>query len=315
MKILVIFTGGTIGSAVNDGWIAPDGQTKRELISHYEKNHGNSVQFVTLNPYSILSEQLSADEINELVKCVKDNIDGGYDGIIVTHGTDTIQYSASAISYAIGSAPLPVVLVSSNFPLDDKRTNGYDNFEGAVEFIKQKAGNGTFVCYRNGSAPVSYHHAQSLLCHREADDFLFSLAGKNYAELLGDTIKVWDKNDCKDGSIGDFTLCFSPKVLVVNAYPGESYDFDLEKYNAVIVRPYHSGTLNTASAKFENFCNEARKLGKPVFVVNIGKGITYESSKLFDQLGLIPVLSSTFASVYMRLWIAVSRGENLHSIF
>ena len=146
MKVLVIFTGGTIGSQLSNGWISPDGHTKRELIRRYEEEYGNSVQFVTKAPYSILSENLSSKKINILVKTVLESLDGGYDGIIVTHGTDTLQYSAAALSLALGNECIPVLLVSGNYPLDDSRSNGHINFAAAVEFIKQKKGQRCFCC-------------------------------------------------------------------------------------------------------------------------------------------------------------------------
>ena len=315
MKILVIFTGGTIGSVASDGWISPNGQTKRELISRYEKLNGNDVEFVSISPYTILSENLSASEINLLVKSVLDNVNSGYDGIIVTHGTDTIHYSACALSYALGSDCIPVMLVSSNYPLSNPLANGHDNFSASVEFIKQKGGRGVFVAYRNGNSPTKFHNALSLICHREADDFLFSYNGYDYGELTNGKITLFDFALPVACGLGKFTLCANPNILVVNAYPGESYDYTLDNRNAVILRPYHSGTLNTASDCFKHFCNRASELNVPVFVVNATFGETYASSKEFSALNLIPVYSSTFASVYMRLWIAISRGENLYDIF
>ena len=312
MKVLVIFTGGTIGSQLSNGWISPDGHTKRELIRHYEEKYGNSVQLVTKAPYSILSENLSSKKINILVKTVLESLDGGYDGIIVTHGTDTLQYSAAALSLALGNECIPVLLVSGNYPLDDSRSNGHINFAAAVEFIKQKKGNGVFVAYRNDNKPVRFHKGLSLICHREADDAVYSINGDFYAEYDNGNINVFDHECgvCKYEKNGEFVLCDSPKILVVDACPGDSYEYDLTKYKAIILRPYHSGTLNTASARFRGFCERADKLGIPLFVVNVKEGATYASSKEFGVLKITPIYSSTFVGVYVRLWIAISRGED-----
>ena len=314
MKILVIFTGGTIGSALNDGWISPDGQTKKQLISHYEKAYGNDICFATKEPYSILSENLCADNINQLVSVVKDEIDADFDGIIVTHGTDTLQYSAAALSFALGSCHIPVLMVSSNYPLDDDRTNGHVNFAAAVEFIKAKAGKGVFAVYRNDNHSVYFHKALSLLTHREGNDSLHSFGSKYFAKLTDEGFVVSDKLSQVNETL-DFTLCKYPQILVVNAYPGESYDYNLENYKAVILRPYHSGTLDTANEKFEQFCVSAAKKGIPVFVVNVKEGTTYESSKEFDNYKIIPLYSYSFVSAYMRLWIGISRNDDLNKIF
>ena len=105
-----------------------------EELKKYSEISLDNTEFATLNPYTILSENLSSEHLNILTDTVVSNI-ALYDGIIVTHGSDTLQYSASALAYAVGCESVPVVLVSSNFPLEDERANGIYNFIGAVEFI------------------------------------------------------------------------------------------------------------------------------------------------------------------------------------
>ena len=148
MNILVIFTGGTIGSAVSDGWISPSDDMKYLLLEKYREKTGDDIEFDTLNPYTILSENLTAEYLNMLTDCVKKNI-SLYDGIIVAHGSDTLQYTAAALSLVLGNDIVPVMLVSSNYPLEDERANGTDNFIAATEFITAKAGKGVFISYKN----------------------------------------------------------------------------------------------------------------------------------------------------------------------
>ena len=128
MRILVIFTGGTIGSTVTDGWISPDGATRYTLINAYQAAHGEEISFSIRAPYSILSENLSAKNLTALTNEVCAAVKEDFDGVIVTHGTDTLQYAAAALAYATGNDCIPTVLVSSNYPLNDPRTNGHQNF-------------------------------------------------------------------------------------------------------------------------------------------------------------------------------------------
>lgn len=315
MKILVIFTGGTIGSRLHDGWISPDGQAKRALIEHYEELYGKAITFVTEEPYTILSENLDAVHLNRLIKTVCAAAKEDYDGILVTHGTDTLPYTAAALSFALGDDSIPVLLISANYPLEVPRSNGPAHFAAAIEFIRQQKGTGVFVVYRNEHAPIRFHKALSLVCHKEADDAVYSLHNRYYAELEKNGDIRINEDDNRSEKVGEFVLCDSPEILVVDAYPGNCYA-DLPKpYNAIILRPYHSGTLPTACAAFEKFCLNARENSVPVFAVNVPPGETYTSSKAFDRLGILPVYSSAFVSVYMRLWIAVSRGEDLQNLF
>lgn len=190
MRILVIFTGGTIGSSVKGKFIATDGNKKYKIIESYTDGH-NDISFDTLEPYTILSENLMGHNINMLAQCIRDNCDG-YQGIIVTHGTDTLQYTASGLSLMLSDIGLPVVLVSSNYILEDKRANGITNFFAAVSFIKAvckkqsgedgcevkeegiEACKGVFVAYNNGGNETYIHLGSMVIPHRAYEDRIFS---------------------------------------------------------------------------------------------------------------------------------------------
>lgn len=304
MKILVIFTGGTIGSSVADGWIGPNEDMKYLLVNKYCEATGDGMHFSTLSPYTVLSENLSAEHLNILIKSVSENIEK-YDGIIVTHGTDTLQYSAAALSYALGGDTVPVVLVSANYPLDDEKSNGLDNFIAAAEFIKNNGGRGVFVSYKNREKRVNIHSASRLLVHAELSDEVFSLDEQPYAffeegKIILNPDYIPDKITAKAKNA---YFCSNPKILVVSAMPGDNFDYNVSKYNAVILRPYHSGTLNTASSDFIGFCNEAKNKNIPVYLVNAPSGVTYESSKLYKELGIKILENSTFIATYIKVWL------------
>lgn len=94
MNILVIFTGGTISSSERGGYIGPDEQNNYRLINEYKKRSPEKcadISFSTSSPYYILSENLTGKHINLLADCIDKALSSDeYDGIIVTHGTDTL---------------------------------------------------------------------------------------------------------------------------------------------------------------------------------------------------------------------------------
>lgn len=312
MKILVIFTGGTIGSTVSDGWISPNDETKYFLIEKYREITGGDMVFDTLTPYTILSENLCADNLNCLIKCIRERIEK-YDGIIVTHGTDTLQYTAAALAYSFGCDSAPVVLVSSNFPLEDERANGIDNFIGAVDFIKSQTGRGVFVSYKNKDEITKIHAATRIVSHVESFDEIYSINNQPFAFY---DKKIFLNPDFKysesENVVEDAHFCEHSQILSVVTMPGDSFCYDLSKYKAVILRPYHSGTLNTASKAFALFCKKAKDINIPVFVVNVHGGTTYESSKLYEELGITVLPMCSFVSVYMKTWLAVSLEKNIN---
>ncbi len=304
MKILVIFTGGTIGSTVTDGWISPDSTTRYTLIDHFKQNYGEEITFETCSPFSILSENLSAQTLKILTDRVSDAVTKDYDGIIVTHGTDTLQFSAAALAYATGNDCIPTVLVSSNYPLDDPRTNGNANFKAAVDFICGGHGRGVFIAYKNNGDPVEFHNALATIDHLEADDSVFSIYGVVYAKQTENGICVLSKSAPCEKLPAKFAE--DSRILTIELHPANGYVYNLEHYRAIILRPYHSGTLNTESAAFIDFCRRAKAAGIPMYAVNIQGGDTYASSKAFDELGITPLYNTTFAAAYVKLWMQLS---------
>lgn len=305
MKISVIFTGGTIGTTVKDGWMTPDENTRYTLLETYKKEN-TDVSFETSAPYTILSENLSAKELNLLISEIERALLSDCDGIIVTHGTDTLQYSAIAAEYAFNDCNIPVLFVSAAYPPDDARTNAHENFRCAVEFIKNGVGKGVFVCYKNDNESATNIHIPSkILSHGECDANLFTIDKKPCAVYENGCFKINETGKSKV-SYKSVRLTDDPKILVISSQPGDGFSYSLENVNAVIIKPYHSATLATANENLKRFCVKAKEKNIPVYVVNVKEGINYESTKEFEKLGIVPYCYGTFVAAYMDIWYKLS---------
>ena len=158
MKILVIFTGGTIGSTKSGSVIDIDAETSFQLLESYlAQPQAKAVEFETQQPIYILSENLVPNDWDALLHTLNSVDQSQYDGIIIAHGTDTLPYTAAAISFGIQQCDVPVLLVSSDYPLDDKRANGLVNFTGAIDFIAQGVVAGVFVVFKNNNGETLVH--------------------------------------------------------------------------------------------------------------------------------------------------------------
>ena len=113
MKVALVYTGGTIGSSSSDGVRSLDRSKDDFLLTKFDDED----VIDCFHPYIILSENLDGGFVTRLLECIEGLLKKDYDGIIITHGTDTIQYSAAALSYAFGSDTIPIVLLSSNAPV------------------------------------------------------------------------------------------------------------------------------------------------------------------------------------------------------
>lgn len=289
MKILAILTGGTIGSVVRDGYIYTDEEAKRLVINNCLNEYDNSIDFDILEPFTVHSENISSKELNMLIDVVCDNISKNYDGIIVTHGTDSLQFSASALSFAVGNSDTPVLLVSAQYPLADSDSNGQINFNGAVDFIKNKSGKGVYVAYANDNEKVEFHQGNRVVMFKEADDKVYSLP---HTEV--------------NSALGRYKLTENSGTLVITISPGAVYNYNLDGIKAIILRTYHSGTVNIKSREFLDFVAGAKEKNIPVYLVNLKKGVNYEGVKEYETAGIEILPFCSFPSIYMKAWIGSS---------
>ena len=289
MKILAVLTGGTIGSVVRDGYIYTDEEAKKLVVNNYLKENDSNIEFEIVEPFTVHSENVSNIEINKLVEVVCDNLSNGYDGIIVTHGTDSLQFSASALAYAVGNENLPVLLVSAQYPVMDSRSNGQINFNGAVDFIKNKCGNGVYIAYSNDNETVEFHQGNRVIMSKEADDKVYSLPPVSVNSALG-------KYELKEKS----------ETLVITITPGAIYNYNLDGIKAIILRPYHSGTVNIKCQEFLDFVSKAKQKNIPVYLVNLKRGVNYEGVMEYEKAGIEILPFCSFPSIYMKAWIGNS---------
>ena len=303
MKVLIIFTGGTIGSMANDGFIAPNEQSRHCLLENYYSKHGTGVEFETMTPYWSLSETLNAEKLNILTSTVAQHV-GGYDGIIVTHGTDTLQYAAAALSLTV-ECHVPVVVVSSNYPLDNPKANGNDNFYAAVEFIKSGT-EGVFVAYRNDDGKQLFHRTDRVLRHAEMSHEVQS-AGSPFALLKDGKIEVLDQSEPQKPKFCGVKLKSDVCVLNIVAHPNDRFKYSLDEVGAVLFQPYHSGTLDTENPEIRRFCFDAASRKIPVFACDIMSGDQYETSREFAELGVVPLINEPSPFSYMKLWYSLSK--------
>jgi len=134
-RILTALTGGTIGSAVQNGVIDVQSGVADGLVQAAGKKFKADARFDTVCPYMILSENLVPAHWETLYNALIDADFTAYDGVIVAHGSDTLDYTAAAFRYLLRGFCKPVVFVAANYGFGHPQSNAFDNFSAAVELI------------------------------------------------------------------------------------------------------------------------------------------------------------------------------------
>lgn len=269
-KIFVIFTGGTIGSAESGGNVNLDGGTKKTLIEKYERLRGNGISFDFSSPVNMLSENVQKEDLLAIYEEVKKIDADEYDGVIITHGTDSLCFTANWLSQVLCDVKLPVVLVSSLYPLGDPRSNGVDNFAGAVAFIEKTALCGVYVSFKNENEPIKIHLASRLTYCDQLNGSYHSVLGEYFALTDGREVSVMTTphnptpEEIRKNKNTPVPALLCDEIMLITAHSLLNfalYDFDRVKPKAVIVELYHSGTVCTRGdnlnfLKFAAYCKE-----------------------------------------------------------
>lgn len=130
-NVLLIATGGTIASSESVNGLTPtvDGDKLLDFIPDYKK----ICNVRCIQPFCVDSTNVTPDHWLEIVRLIKENY-CFYDGFLVTHGTDTLAYTACALSCLIENPKKPVVLTGSQRPVSDADTDAVRNLTDALEF-------------------------------------------------------------------------------------------------------------------------------------------------------------------------------------
>lgn len=323
-KICVIFTGGTIGSYADGGSVGLRFESKSFLIEKYREKYGDAVSFDEFRPLNILSENVQPADLETMADCVRRIDKSLYDGIIVTHGTDTLCFTANLFSQIFCDIEIPVVFVSALYPLEDERSNGLDNFAAAIHFINAVDYGGVFVSFKNKGEECKIHLASRLISAEQINGGYDSILNVHYGTVkYGKFIHNQDslnptqaqlalpRNKCEAQK-----LCMDMVTIQAHALLNfDFYRFTSVKPKAVMVQLYHSGTVCTVGQEtnFKNFLSYCKQLGIRVVIAPIDSAArTYESAKgLTDLCDAAYDISFEMATV--KVLLALGSGSDIRS--
>jgi L-asparaginase len=311
--ILVIFTGGTIGSSVDNGTIQANSAANFRLITQFQSQSSiSSVRFHCLQALEILSENLHPSLWTHLIFTLEAQNLAAYDGIIVTHGTDTLAFTAAALSLYFNQLNKPLLLVSSNYPLEHPQANGLNNFVCAVEFIRQQIQFGVFVAYQNPRQIMQIHWASRLSsCLPLSSDFI-SVQSKPYMQFVdGRFTQLAAEVKASAVEIPRLSANFSQAVTLIRPYPGLDYTvFNLDQIKVILHDSYHSGTgcssLDYGSQHsllaFSRRCQQANV--DLYWLAGVKTAATYASMTALWEQNLKMIWNMSLEAAYVKLLLA-----------
>jgi len=143
MSIALLATGGTIASAPTANGLAP-AMAAGELIAHLPKEQQGLIGHCE-DVFSLDSTNIQPEEWRRLAKAV-DRVLKDHEGVVITHGTDTMAYTAAALSFMLRGLEKPVILTGSQLPMGAPLSDAPGNLSLAVEACR-KGVPGVYVAF------------------------------------------------------------------------------------------------------------------------------------------------------------------------
>lgn len=315
-KILIIHTGGTIGMTKSANGYMPDGVYFKDAIFHMDSLKAPVMpkwDFIEVEPL-LDSSKMSVKEWNKIGKLVAGNYDN-YDGFVILHGTDTMAYTASALSFMFKGLKKPVVLTGSQIPLCEVRSDGRDNL--ITSMLIAGEGKVKEVCIYFGGLLLrgnraTKYSAMGMRAFESPNYPSLASAGTavqyNEAAILKETDVSFEFLPFKDVPIG-----------MIKIFPG--FRFDLfetlltEKLKGVVVETFGSGNIPDDQGVLVPILNKAKEKGV-VFAVcsqclqaRVDMD-TYEAGSSLKKAGAISGKDMTSEAAVAKLYYLFSISED-----
>lgn len=142
-RICIIATGGTIACVPTENGLSPE-LSAAELVK-LVGCETDEVQISCTDLFSMDSSNIQPEEWCVIAEAVKEKI-GNCDGIVLTHGTDTMAYTASMLSFMLMGVPVPVVLTGAQYPAVYPNSDGRKNLTDSVAAAASLPG-GVYICF------------------------------------------------------------------------------------------------------------------------------------------------------------------------
>lgn len=325
-KVLLIYTGGTIGMgrSPQTGALEPldfDHLASEMYEFRYLKASFDTYQFTP----PIDSSDISPRQWAQLVRIIADRYEE-YDGFVILHGTDTMAYTASALSFMLENLTKPVILTGSQLPIGQLRTDGKENLITSIELAADAHDDGTpmvpEVCiYFNGKL-IRGNRSTKI-----AADGFNAFDSFNYPVLChaGVNFVYHEHHILKP----DYTrpmvphTAMDPHVLVFSLFPGidESvfrHTLDSPELRSIVIRSFGSGNAPQQPWLLRLFKGASER---GITVVNISQCVSgtvemsrYDTGYQLQSTGVISGRDSTVEAAVTKLMYLQARYTDANTI-
>ena len=292
-KVLIIYTGGTIGMVeTEDGYATKSGYLHRVLGRMTELFHSGMPKWELIEFEHICdSSNISIRDWSAMAHTIKDNYDD-YDGFVILHGTDTMAYTASALSFMLEGLGKTVVLTGAQIPIGHARSDARDNLIGSIII----AGEGRMpeVCLYFGKKLLRGNRATKV-----SADEMEAFSSPNFPSLATAAIDIRYIDALireKEEKLNVVDFAEDLPIAVLKIFPGIQFkmfeNIMTENLKALVIEAFGVGNIPQYDAELLPLISKAANNGTIIVVctqclrgkVQLG---TYETSSALKKAGAV----------------------------
>ena len=317
-KILMIATGGTIAATRTNAGLSP--LLSSEEILEYVPDVRAVCKVETMQLYNIDSTDIHPEHWRGMVRTIRDNYKD-YDGFVICHGTDTMAYTAAALSYLVQDSTKPIVLTGSQKPIDMEITDAKTNLLDSFIYASSDNATGVVVVF-NGKVILG---TRARKVRTKSFDAFESINFPVLARIRDGRLFEYIYFPKKETLFCDR---ISTRVGLIKLVPGldaEVISFYFNRYDAIILESYGVGGIPSGEyyklhSEIKKWTDKNKILIMTTQVPNEGSNmevykVGYGSKKEYNMLESYDM---TLESCYAKMaWILgqTSQPEEIHKLF
>ena len=319
-KVLILHTGGTIGMKLTENGYAPVQGYLTDKLTEIDDLQQPLMPKYDIFEFSPLldSSDISAEQWNAIAQKIYENYDK-YDGFVILHGTDTMAYTSSALSFMLSGLNKPVILTGSQIPLAEIRSDARDNLITSVIIASEGIANE--VCLYFGGKLLRGNCATKMNA-----DKLVAFDSPNLPPLATAGIAIKYNRDLLRKStekVLKFNKFSAVPIGVLKVFPGIQFnlfaDILTEKLSGVVLETFGAGNIPCGGNELLPIIKNAFNSGSIVVVcsqcpagsVTLG---TYESSSALKKAGAVSGKDMTTEAAVTKLYLLFSLNLSTNEI-
>ncbi len=306
-NILIINTGGTISSVnSNNGYKPQEGFIAQALKEMNALSHSDmpSYELIEFSPL-LDSSNIKLDDWNQIARLIKEYY-SSVDGFVILHGTDTMAYTASVLSFMLENLNKPVIITGAQIPLSELRTDGIDNIVTALYLAQSEKLNE--VCIYFDQALLRGNRSQKVSAYEFS-----AFDSPNFPALANVGTKVsWQSSLLLDLSTDAFNVQLLEQHYIANFRLFPSFSTEVLKHllkqplKGLILETYGSGNAQDNDPEFVTLLTQASANG--MIIINCSQchhGMvnmdTYATGQTLKKAGVISGYNMTAEAAHCKL--------------